>query len=375
MGIGLPGRVLITSGVAGGILLGGFLVAGMTLAGQLSGNALLLTSGALYILGAALGLIHGGVLGFLGRGELSRREALQRLGMSALYAVPVLAVGFIVTGWIAMTMISLYLNKVFAYVGAGIGWLVGAVLVVAAARYGWRALRNAYAAWEHATAGTALVSASFAALLLVFLAERPVLWGLHFRVTEVGAVLLALFATFWIAVPAVAVALNLIGRMPEQPAFGASLKRPAWSGIALGLAVGVVLSLLALPFYHAPVALSAPASVSVGSLVLAVSQALLDEVLLRVFLVTGTVWLLLRWHNVKGQQATLYAVLVAAFVQVVLYLPGVLTLGLPSAFATVGYVLVAVVVPALPCIISCPLKDLSPISRSVSGGLSLTLMK
>ncbi|HKJ92273.1 MAG TPA: hypothetical protein VJ957_03845, partial [Longimicrobiales bacterium] len=43
-GVGRAGKIAISWSVAGGLLLGGFLVAGMTLAGRLSGNALLLTS-------------------------------------------------------------------------------------------------------------------------------------------------------------------------------------------------------------------------------------------------------------------------------------------------------------------------------------------
>jgi uncharacterized membrane protein YfbV (UPF0208 family) len=347
MGVGLPGRVAITFSVAGGILVGGFLVAAMTLAGRLSGNALLLTSGALYVMGAALGLAHGAALGFLGRGTLTRREALARLGMAALYAVPVLALGFIVNGWIAMTMVVLYQAKVVGYVFAAFGWLAGLALVVAAVSYGWRALRNAYAAWEHAAVGTVLASASFAALMIVFLAERPMLWGMPFRVTEVGAVLLALFATLWIALPAVTTALNLLSRMPDPQPIAIGLRRAPWSGIAVGLAVGAVLGLIALPFYHAPIALAAPGSRSLGGILVAFSQALVDEVLLRVFLVTGVVWLMLRWQNVRSEQASLYAVLVAALVQVVLYLPGVMALGLPSWIATIGYVMAAVLVPAL----------------------------
>jgi hypothetical protein len=47
--MGLTGRVAVSWSVAGGLMVGGFLVAGMTLAGRLSGNALLLTAGALYV--------------------------------------------------------------------------------------------------------------------------------------------------------------------------------------------------------------------------------------------------------------------------------------------------------------------------------------
>jgi hypothetical protein len=348
-GIGLAGRVTVSFTVAGGVLVGGFLVAAMTLAGKLSGNALLMTSGALYLLGSLLGFTHGAALGFLGRGDVSRREVVGKLGLAALYTVPLLAIGFIVSGWIAMTTVALYVGKVPALIGAGLGWFAGVVLVLTAIAYGWQALRNAYARWPHAQLGTVLVAATFAALLIVFLADRPMLWGLPFRVTEVGAVLLAWFAALWIGAPAIALALRLVDRMgAASPVLNGQARSP-WSGIVLGLAVGFVLSLIALPFYQAPIALSAPAAAAgtFGAVVLAVSQALLTEVLLRVFLVTAVVWLALSWQNVRAEQAALFAVTIAALVQVVLYLPGVLALGLPSWIATIGYVMAAVLIPGL----------------------------
>lgn len=346
-GIGLPGRVVVSFTVAGGVLAGGFLVAAMTLAGKLSGNALLLTSGALYLMGAVLGFGHGAALGFFGRGEVSRREVVGKLGMAALYTIPLLAIGFIVAGWIAMTSVALYVGKVPALIGAGAGWLVGLVILLSAVAYGWTALRNAYVRWPQAQLGTVLVAATFAALLIVFLADRPMLWGLPFRVTEVGAVLLAWFASIWVGLPVVAVALKLIDRMPAPTPILNGQARSPWSGIVLGLAVGFVLSLIALPFYQPPIAIASPTTGTIGAVVVAVSQALLTEVLLRVFLVTAVIWLAMSWQNVKTQQAALVAVTLAALVQVVLYLPGVLALGLPSWMATIGYVMAAVLVPGL----------------------------
>ena len=346
-GIGLSGRVVVSSTVAGGVLVGGFLVAAMTLAGRLSGNALLLTSGALYLLGSLLGFMHGAALGFLGRGETSVRRVAGQLGMAALYTVPLLAIGFIVTGWIAMTTTALYVGKVAGLAFVGLGWLAGALMVVVALGYGWRALRATYARWAHAQLGTVLIAATFAALLVVFLADRPMLWGMPFRVTEVGAVLLATFATLWIGAPVIAVALRLVDRLPNPAPVMVGQARSAGSGIVLGLAVGFVLSLIALPFYHAPVSLAAPATGAFGGVVVAVSQALLSEVLLRVFLVTAVIWLALSWQNVRREQAALMAVTIAALAQVVLYLPGVLALGLPSWAATIGYVVAAVLIPGL----------------------------
>jgi hypothetical protein len=349
-GVGLPGRVTITWTVAGGILAGGFLVAAMTLAGQLSGNALLLTSGALYLMGAFLGFGHGAVLGWFARGEMTARQYLGRLGLAAAYTIPVLALGFVVAGWIAMTVVALYLGKATAMAGMAAGWLIGAVLVVTAAAYGWSAAKAAFARWgAHAPLGTALTAATFASLLILFLAERPTIWGLQFRVTEVGAVLLAWFIAVWVAGPVITLSLRLIERLPQHVALVRGDARSPWFGILLGLAVGVVLSLVALPFYQPPIALASAATDTgmFGSLVIAVSQALVTEVLLRVFLVSAVAFLVLRWYELRRQEAAVVGVLAATLVQVMLYLPGVLALGLPSSIATIGYVLAAVVLPGV----------------------------
>ncbi|HSJ14726.1 MAG TPA: hypothetical protein VK939_09925 [Longimicrobiales bacterium] len=349
-GVGLPGRVTITWTVAGGILAGGFLVAAMTLGGKLSGNALLLTSGALYLMGAFLGFAHGTVLGWFARGEMTARQFLGRLGLAAAYTIPVLALGFIVAGWIAMTVVAMYLGKPVALGGVVMGWVVGAALVLSAAGYGVAAAKQAFARWgAHAPLGTALTAATFASLLILFLAERPTIWGLQFRVTEVGAVLLAWIVAVWVAGPVITLSLRLLERLPEHAALLRGDARSPVFGILIGLAVGVVLSLVALPFYHPPIALANVAGEAgiFGATVIAVSQALVTEVLLRVFLVTAVAFLVLRWYELRRQEAAVVGVLAATLVQVMLYLPGVLALGLPSSIATVGYVLAAVVLPGL----------------------------
>jgi len=68
----------------------------MTLAGRLSGNAIFATATALFVVGAALGLVHGAVLGFFGRpAAVTPREAGRDLGRAGLYAVPALAVAWL----------------------------------------------------------------------------------------------------------------------------------------------------------------------------------------------------------------------------------------------------------------------------------------
>jgi hypothetical protein len=345
--VGLMGRVIVTWTVGGGLAAGGFLVAGMTLAGRLSANALLLSALILYGMGAVLGFVHGAALGYFGRpAGVTTKDALARIGMSALYAIPAVIVGFLAAGWIAMTSMALYLGRTLPLVGVAAGWLVGAVVVVVAAVAGLQALRNAYARWEDRRLGTLLVAGTFAALLVLFLADRPELWGTRLRVTEVGAVLLALVGAFWIAGPVVTLGLALQRLLPgRRRAAGFGAGAQPWAGMALGLAAGAVLGLLAVPFQQAAFA-TAPAG-TLGGVVHGLSRALVDEVLLRLFLVTGLVWALVQWNATPRPKAVLLAVLAAALVQAALYLPGVTAIGFPTMAGTVGYMAATVVLPAV----------------------------
>jgi hypothetical protein len=346
--VGLAGRVVVSWTLGGGLAVGGFLVAGMTLAGRLSGSGLLLAAAALYVIGAVLGFGHGAALGYLGRPtDVSPRQALVQIAMGALYALPALIVGFLAAGWIAMTSVALYIGKPLPLVGAAVGWFVGLAIVATAATSGVQALRNGYARWPERALGTGLVAATFAALLVLFLADRPELWGLRLRVTEIGAVLLAAVGAFWIAGPVVTVALRLRRRLQGVPArlIPAAPARVA-AGIAMGLVAGAVLGVLAVPFKQAAFA-AAPDVGTLGGAVLVLSRALVDEVLLRLFLVTGTVWALVRFYGTPRSMAAVYAIIAAALVQVALYLPGVSAIGFPTTAAAFAYVATTVALPAL----------------------------
>ncbi|MFP4622701.1 MAG: hypothetical protein ACLFRX_00835 [Gemmatimonadota bacterium] len=342
-GLGRPGKVAVSWAVAGGLLVGGFLVAAMTLTGQLSGHGLFLTCTGLFVVGAVLGFGHGAVLGWMGRPEgMSRSEAAGSIAFGAAYAVPGLLLAWLLTGWIGMTSVALYGGALAPLIGCGVAWLVGLGLLLVAGRQGWSCLRSAYRGWSHARAATLLVAALFGGLLAVFLAEQPQLWGLELRVTPVGAVLLALGVTLWLAGPLVTVALALLERLPTprpRVAFGG--RGRALVSIVVAVVVGVAVALMALPFYQAAYGVGAP------DLVGALSTALVDEVLLRLFLVTAVAWVLLREFDMKERHAAALAVLAAAGVQVLIYLPGVLAIGFPTTAAAVGFTTVTVVVPAL----------------------------
>jgi hypothetical protein len=336
---------MVLSGMAGGVALGGVLVAAMTLGGQLSGHALFLNSTALFVVGAALGLLHGAPLGFFGRPEgKTPQQAGRQMALGALYAVPGLAVAWLASVWVAMSLIASYTGSFGAIAGVAVGWVGAAAILVVASVQGWRAAKNAYARWPERRAGTMLVVASFAALLITFLADRPEMWGLRLRVTETGAVLLSAFLAVWVVGPMVTVSLRLLKHFPAgRAASGLVEGRWTFTDIAVGLLVGAVVGLLAVPF--AGPASSTPAIG--GILVVEASQALLNEVMLRLFVVSAVAWLLLRWHRVHPEEAAVGAIVAATVFQVAIYTPGALSIGFASGVGTAAFLLAGVAVPAL----------------------------
>jgi len=342
--IGLHGRVTVLSAMAGGVAIGGVLVAAMTLGGQLSGHALFLNSSAVFIVGAGLGLLHGAPLGFFGRPQdTSARQAAGQMALAVLYAVPGLAVAWLASIWVAMSLIASYTGSFGAVAGVAVGWVGAAAILMVASVQGWRALKNAYARWPERRAGTLLVAASFAALLITFLADRPEIWGIRLRVTDTGAVLLSALLAVWVFGPMVTLSLRILKHFPSGRA-ASGLVEGRWTvtDLAVGLLVGTAVGLLAVPF-ASPV--SAPA---VGGLLVAeASQALLNEVLLRLFTVSAVAWVLLRWHRVHPEEAAVGAIITSALIQVALYAPGALSVGFATGVSTAAFLLAGVAVPAL----------------------------
>jgi hypothetical protein len=348
-GIGLHGWGTIAWSAAGGIALGGVLVAVMTLSGRLSGLGLFITASGLFLIGAVLGLVHALVLGYLGRpAGLAPAAAARDLGRSALYVLVALPFAWIVALWIALSMPAMYLGRTGALVAVGLAWAAGTGVLAAAGVAGWRMLRNAYARWPERRVGTVLVATTFAALLVLFQADRPEIWGLQLRLNATGAVLLAVVATLWIAGPVVTLALRMLQALPGR--HPAPALTPSWrvvGDLALGLVVGAALGLIAMPFVI-PAAVPAMAATGTsGTLLAAIGQALVDEVLLRLFLVTAVAWLLLRWGRVSAGEAAVISITTAALVQVLLYGTGVVGLGFATPVAALVFTTFMVLLPAL----------------------------
>jgi hypothetical protein len=113
MDMGVTGKVVVGGTVSTGLLLGGYVVAAMTLAGRMNGNALLLTSIGLFIVGSVIGLAISAVVGIAGHEDgVELRQAARRVAKGALFAIPACLVGSILAGWIAMAIVALYVGGI-----------------------------------------------------------------------------------------------------------------------------------------------------------------------------------------------------------------------------------------------------------------------
>jgi hypothetical protein len=129
------GKLVVGGTVSTGLLLGGYTVAAMTLAQRLNGNALLVTSLGLFIVGAVVGLVVSAAFGVLGREQgVSWKAAGRQVAKGALYAVPACMVGAILAGWIAMAIMGLYLGRVAPLAGTALAALVGVGVMAATFR-------------------------------------------------------------------------------------------------------------------------------------------------------------------------------------------------------------------------------------------------
>lgn len=144
-GFGLPGAILLSWMIAGGVLAGGFLLAYGTLSERISGHGLLYTAGGLYLFGSLIGTVLGGALGMFGRpAETAARKAFEEQLVAMLYALPALFLAFVLTGWIAMTVVAITLGEVLPIIGVSLAYLAGFFAVAFAVRFGWFGARRAW---------------------------------------------------------------------------------------------------------------------------------------------------------------------------------------------------------------------------------------
>jgi hypothetical protein len=223
--LGWAGRVAAAWAAAGGAA-GGTLVAALLLAGRLHPSGSVTIAMLLAGAGSILGLIHGAVLGYLGRHagcEVALRPKDRVFAVAG--AVGGVGMSIALSAWLA-------LSAVLARTGSVGGWLAllaggAAVLSIAvlASVLGWRSLDCAYHEWQRHSLGAALLGGTFVVLCASFLLLRPALPGTHFQLSFTGWVAVAALATIWIATPAIVLALRWVPHVRDGHPPGATRTR------------------------------------------------------------------------------------------------------------------------------------------------------
>ncbi len=194
--------------LAGGILAGGLLPFSVAVAGTASSGAAPASVTILFVLGALAGIVHGGILAYLAR-DVS-------LGRGAAFRSVLLAAGLVLVLALPFWFVALHLALTGPFLargmppaaGVALSWLVGVAVCGWAAVEGWHGLRTAFLRWPERRPGSLVLAATLAFLATRFLMERPAIWGTDIQLKGLGAVILALGATLWIALPVVLAALH-----------------------------------------------------------------------------------------------------------------------------------------------------------------------
>lgn len=215
IGLRPVGRVAISWCMAGGVVAGGLLVVSITLAGRLSAGGISVVAATLFVMGAAAGLVHGGLLGYLARDPgVPRKDAFRQLGLAALWLIPALALSGLAAMWMSLTAAALSGSlPATATAGVAFGWMLGLALCAWAVAEGWMALSRAFRRWPDYRWGALILSGVFGVLVAIFHTVRPEIWFTDLRVTGFGAIFLALVATVWIGLPVAIVLLRVWHRL------------------------------------------------------------------------------------------------------------------------------------------------------------------
>lgn len=208
--LGLVGQVATSWGVAGG-LVASMVVTAHVLFGRLSSSLGFLTTTIFFIAGALIGYLHGGVVAYLGRpADVSRKTALHRLWLAALYAAPAMVVGWVVAMVLALSAASALAGRAVALATSLVGWMVALVGIAWALVETRSALVNLCRRWPMARALLVTLGIAFLALVPVFVVSRPTIWIVGMEPSATAAGLMAAGATVWIVGPLATLALLAI---------------------------------------------------------------------------------------------------------------------------------------------------------------------
>lgn len=194
----------LAGGVAGGVLASGFIISG-----RMHPDGALVITAALAAIGSLLGIVHGAILGHLGR-SADDHHVWSDIVLGGLAALA----GLVVANLLSLLLV---LGSLLARAGITTGWVALFLLapvclgvLLWATVLGWHTLETAYMRWPEHRLGGWLVAGAFAVIAFVFLTLRPAIPGTRLQLSWWATLVLAATATLWIAAPAVVATLRLM---------------------------------------------------------------------------------------------------------------------------------------------------------------------
>ncbi|HET9439589.1 MAG TPA: hypothetical protein VFO52_05435 [Longimicrobiales bacterium] len=193
--------------LAGGVA-GGVLIAGLVLTSRLHSMGIILVVALVATFSSALGTVHGAVLGYLGRSDVSQRLRWHSWLLVGLAAAVAWAFAVVFAIWLALGAMAATAGERSGIVGLVIAAPVAIAIFTWATMSGWQAIETAYHRWPEHRLGTLMVVGAFVVLSASMLLLRGTIPGTDIRLSPVVAGALVGIAVLWIVSPAVIVALR-----------------------------------------------------------------------------------------------------------------------------------------------------------------------
>ncbi|HEY0671723.1 MAG TPA: hypothetical protein VGD27_05630 [Longimicrobiales bacterium] len=197
--------------LAGGVA-GGVLIAGLVLTSRLHSMGIILVVALVATFSSALGTMHGALLGYLGRSDVSQRLSWPNWLLVGVAAMIAWACAVMFAIWLALGAMAAAAGERSGIIGLVIAAPVAIAIFTWATMSGWQAIEAAYHRWPEHRLGTLMVVGAFVVLSASMLILRGAIPGTEIRLSPVLAGALVALAVLWIVSPAVIVALRFARR-------------------------------------------------------------------------------------------------------------------------------------------------------------------
>jgi len=204
-------NILVSWSIAGGTA-GGVLMATLLLTSRMHSMGVIPLVIIVAAVGSMLGLMHGAVLGYLGRREPAAHFTWPQVLLLAALSVASVVVSVAGAVWLVVTAIGAQAGVGLAQIALAGATLVTLLLFAWATWTGWQAIETATARWPEKRLASALVLGALVAISGGMLVLQGAIPGTGIRLSPIGAILLIVAAVLWIVSPAVIVMLRLAGR-------------------------------------------------------------------------------------------------------------------------------------------------------------------